>query len=31
MALVGMMIVEPNDNKGSLKTWLCTLKLVLVC
>lgn len=31
MAFVGVMITEPNDNKGSLNTWLCGFELALVC
>jgi hypothetical protein len=27
MALIGVMIVEPIDNKGSLNIWLCILEL----
>jgi hypothetical protein len=31
MTFVGVMIVESDDNKGSLNTWLCILELALVC
>ncbi len=31
MALIGVMIVEPNNNRGSLDTWMCILQLILVC
>jgi hypothetical protein len=30
MVVLGMLIVESNDNRSSLNTWYCTLVLALI-